>query len=154
MRRLFLPILAAGFLAGPAAAATYDLTPEGNARFLADFAALPGVTKLPSGVMMRQLEAGKGPSPLGKQDTVEVEYKGWMVDGKVFDQTKGQSHSFLLATLIPGWSAALLKMKTGDQWQIVIPAAQAYGAEGRPPAIPPNQTLVFVVKLDQVDFSP
>jgi len=47
-----------------------------------------------------------------------------------------------------------LKMKTGDQWQIVIPAALAYGAEGRPPVIPPNQTLVFMVKLDSVAYAP
>lgn len=159
MRRLFLPfallVFAAGTARPAAAAGPYDLSPEGNARFLADFAALPGITKLADGVMVRVVESGKGPSPLGRQDTVEVEYRGWMVDGKIFDQTKpSQPHAFQLANLIPGWTAALLKMKTGDQWQIVIPADQAYGAEGRPPVIPPNQTLVFMVKLDQVAFSP
>ena len=43
------------------ASATYDTSPESNARFLADYAARPGVTKLPDGLMYRVLKAGNGP---------------------------------------------------------------------------------------------
>ena len=48
---------------------------------------------------------------------------------------------------------ALLKMKQGDLWEIVIPADQAYGAEGRPGRIAPNQTLIFVVSLAAVAYA-
>jgi peptidylprolyl isomerase len=41
-------------------------------------------------------------------------------------------------------------MKVGGRRQITIPAHLGYGAEGRPPTIPPNSALVFVVDLVEV----
>jgi FKBP-type peptidyl-prolyl cis-trans isomerase FklB len=38
-------------------------------------------------------------------------------------------------------------MKKGAKWQLFIPAELAYGADGRPPAIGPNEVLVFDVEL-------
>lgn len=140
---------------GLPALAGYDLTPQGNIRYLADFAAQKGVVKLPDGLMYKVLDAGTGPGPLGKQDLVDVEYRGMRIDGRVFDATKpGQPHTFQVGGVIPGWSEILRKMKTGDQWVVVIPADLAYGAQGVPGAIPPNQTLVFVIKLDKVEYQP
>jgi len=152
MRHVILALLT--LLATPAWAANYDLSPEGNARFLADFAALPGVTKLKDGLMYRVIEEGKGKgtSPINRQDYVWVEYKGWTVDGHVFDATQGDPKRMQTGYLIPGWTEALFKMKTGDTWQLVIPAALAYGAEGRSGVIAPNQTLVFLVKLEKVEY--
>jgi len=150
-------VLALVLVAGSAAtAATYDLTPEGNARFLADFAALKGVTKLPSGVMYRVVEAGSdGTSPISRWDMVTVEYKGWLVNGKIFDKSPPQeTRTFTAANLIPGWREALMKMKTGDTWQLVIPADQAYGADGVGDVVPPDQTLVFTVRLVKVEYAP
>jgi FKBP-type peptidyl-prolyl cis-trans isomerase len=152
MKRILLALLMA--LASPAWAATYDQSPEGNARFLADFAALPGVTRLKDGLMYRVVQdgGGKGTSPISRRDFVWVEYKGWTVDGQVFDATKGDPKRMETGNLIPGWTEALFKMKTGDTWQVVIPAALAYGAQGRSGVIGPNQTLVFLVKLEKVEY--
>ena len=152
MKRLLLALIV--LLSSPAWAANYDLSADSNARFLADFAALPGVTKLKDGLMYRVVQdgGGKGTSPIGRQDYVWVEYKGWTVDGKVFDATKGEPLRMQAGYLIAGWSEALYKMKTGDTWQLVIPAALAYGAEGRAGVIAPNQTLVFLVKLEKVEY--
>jgi len=146
--------LACLLAAGPARAATYDLSPEGNAKFLADFAKLPGVTKLKDGLMYRVVKPGDGhgTSPIGRQDIAVVEYKGWLIDGTVFDATKGDPRRFPAGSVIAGWTEALYKMKTGDEWQLVIPANLAYGAEGKGGVIPPNQTLVFLVRLDGVEY--
>ena len=84
-----------------------------------------------------------------------MEYKGWLVNGKVFDKSPPEEpRSFTAANLISGWREALMKMKTGDTWQLVIPADQAYGGDGVGNVIPPNQTLVFTVRLVKVEYSP
>jgi FKBP-type peptidyl-prolyl cis-trans isomerase len=38
-------------------------------------------------------------------------------------------------------------MKVGGRRELIIPAAEAYGAKGSPPTIPPNSPLVFVIDL-------
>ena len=38
-------------------------------------------------------------------------------------------------------------MKVGSRRQLAIPAALAYGAQGQPPTIKPNEPLVFVIDL-------
>jgi peptidylprolyl isomerase len=52
--------------------------------------------------------------------------------------------------VIPGWDQGLIGMKKGGRRQLVIPPDMAYGPEGRPPAIGPNETLVFLIDLDDV----
>jgi FKBP-type peptidyl-prolyl cis-trans isomerase len=97
------------------------------------------------------LKAGKGKSPQSGDNTVTVTYKGWLINGKVFDQTKpGQTADFPAGQLIPGWVEALSLMKEGDSWQLVVPSELGYGAEGAGNDIPPNQTLVFDMTLLKV----
>ena len=139
----------------PAAAPVYDLSPEGNARFLADYAARKDVTRLPDGLMYRVLQAGKGTSPISKDDVVTVYYEGMLINGRLFDRTKPDTPAvFATGNLIPGWTEALFKMKAGDTWELVIPSALAYGADGAGKAVPPDQTLVFIVKLAKVEYAP
>jgi FKBP-type peptidyl-prolyl cis-trans isomerase len=82
-------------------------------------------------------------------DNVTVTYKGWLINGKVFDQTQpGATASFPAGRLIPGWVEALKMMHEGDEWELVIPYELAYGADGTPDGtIPPKQTLVFDMTL-------
>ena len=42
-------------------------------------------------------------------------------------------------------------MKVGGRRELVIPPELGYGETGAPPAIPPNETLVFVVDLLEVE---
>jgi FKBP-type peptidyl-prolyl cis-trans isomerase len=137
------------------AAANYDTTTESNQKFLADYAARPGVTKLPDGLMYRVLKAGTGPQVQKDSDVVTVYYKGSLITGKVFDQTKPEEPAqFQAGALIPGWVEALKLMKTGDTWEIAVPADLGYGADGAGDAIPPNQTLVFTMSLVKVEYAP
>jgi len=136
-------------------ARNYPLTPEGNAAFLAAYRARPDVTALPSGVMYRVLVPGKGTvTPISRLDTVTVSYRGWLIDGTSFDNSPpGNPRAFQLAALIEGWREALLKMKVGDVWEVVVPASLAYGAEGRAGRIPPNQTLIFVISVAKIEYA-
>jgi FKBP-type peptidyl-prolyl cis-trans isomerase FkpA len=139
------------FLAGcgdKAGAPQYDLTPESNAKFLADNGARKDVKTLPDGLQYRIINSGHGRQVASPTDVVTVTYKGWTIDGHVFDRTQhGQTASFPAGQLIPGWVEALKLMHVGDEWQIVIPADLGYGAEGAGADIPPNQTLVFNMQL-------
>ncbi len=133
----------------------FPLTPEGNAAFLASYRARADVTALPSGVMYRALVTGKGTvSPISRLDTVTVSYRGWLIDGTSFDNSPpGAPRAFQIGALVEGWREALLKMKVGDLWEVVVPAALAYGAEGRAGRIPPNQTLVFVISVAKIEYA-
>lgn len=143
----------------PTVTKNYPLTPEGNARFLADYASRPDVKKLDGGVLYRVLKPAdakdpKSIGPISHSDVVTVSYRGWLIDGKIFDQTKPDSPTqFALNGVVSGWRTALLKMKVGDLWEVAIPADQAYGAEGRAGRIPPNQTLIFVISLAKVEYA-
>ena len=131
-----------------AGAPHYDLSPESNQKFLADNGARKDVVTLPDGLQYRVITAGHGRPVSAPTDTVTVTYKGWTIDGHVFDRTQhGQTASFTVGQLIPGWTEALQKMRVGDEWQIVIPADLGYGAEGAGADIGPNQTLVFNMQL-------
>jgi len=151
---VLLPLVALTACEKKSDAASYDTSPESNARFLADYAKRPGVTKLPDGLMYRVLKAGSGPQVQKDNDVVTVFYKGSLISGKVFDQTKDDPAQFPAGALIPGWVEALKLMKTGDTWEIALPPDLGYGADGAGDAIPPNQVLVFTMSLVKVEYAP
>jgi FKBP-type peptidyl-prolyl cis-trans isomerase len=137
------------------ASSAYDTSADANKRFLADYAARPDVKKLPDGLMYRVLKAGTGPQVQKDSDVVTVYYKGSLISGKVFDQTKPEEPAqFQAGALIPGWVEALKLMKTGDTWEIALPPELGYGADGAGDAIPPNQALVFTMSLVKVEYAP
>jgi FKBP-type peptidyl-prolyl cis-trans isomerase len=137
-----------------APAGAYNTSPESNKKFLADYAAKKGVTKLPDGLMYRVIKAGTGTAVLRDTDVVTVYYKGMLISGKVFDQTKPEEPAqFQAGALIPGWVEALKKMKTGDSWEIVLPSELGYGADGAGDSIPPDQTLIFTMTLVKVEYA-
>jgi len=143
--RLAIWVFAAAFtLVGQAHAG--DISPQANREFLAAYAKKPDVVIRPSGLMYRVINSGAGETP-GPNDTVAVFYKGTMVDGLPFDQTKGNEPTKLpVGQVIPGWQEALPLMKVGDEWELVVPSALGYGAQ-RTDRIPSNQTLIFTMKL-------
>jgi FKBP-type peptidyl-prolyl cis-trans isomerase len=107
--------------------------------------------KTASGVVIRTITAGTGPSPTAA-DVVKVHYEGKLIDGSVFDSSikRGEPAEFPLSGVVPCWTEALQKMKKGEKSQVVCPSSAAYGDRGSPPTIPPGATLSFEVEL--LDF--
>jgi FKBP-type peptidyl-prolyl cis-trans isomerase len=87
-------------------------------------------------------------------DTVTVHYTGAVAaTGVIFQSSKdtGQPVSFGLNEVIKGWTDGVPGMKTGGTRRLLIPAAQAYGAN--PPSgsgIPANADLVFDIELIKI----
>jgi len=77
---------------------------------------------------------------------VRVKYVGRFADGSVFDES-AQPVWFKLDSVITGWRIALQEMPVGSKWRLVIPSAQAYGAEGAGDLIAPYSPLVFELEL-------
>ncbi|MGB8601811.1 MAG: FKBP-type peptidyl-prolyl cis-trans isomerase, partial [Rhizomicrobium sp.] len=143
------PARAADSPAAVAADTSAALSADANANYLADNAKKPGVVTLP-GLQYEVLKKGTG-AVAHRHDCVLVNYKGWLIDGKVFDQTDGKPVTFPAHLLIPGWTTALQLMHEGDLWRITVPSELAYGSDGTGEGtIPPNQTLVFDVELLKV----
>jgi len=111
-----------------------------------------GMERHPAGLLWRDIEVGTGtPAMPGRE--IRMTYIAYLPDGTEVDRTPpGRPPlAFTLGngTVIRGWDLGIRGMKVGGTRQLVIPPRLAYGARavGR---IPPNATLVFVVRLDRV----
>lgn len=124
-------------------------TGKTNAQWFEENGKRPGVTTTPSGLQYEVVTSGPagGVSPTDAS-TVEVRYKGTLVEGEEFDSTKGEATaSFPLRGLTKGWVEALKLMKPGDKWKLSVPPVLGYGEAGSPPKIGPNSILLFDVEL-------
>jgi FKBP-type peptidyl-prolyl cis-trans isomerase FkpA len=154
-----LASLAAGHLTGcrpvPQVNDTETVTPTAPALQTAD-ASGPGpqdadapteFTTTSSGLKYRVLRKGTGPKPT-RSNTAVVNYKGWLDDGTVFDQSYGREPFpvDMAGGVIDGWLEGLTYAEEGGMIELEIPAQLAYGRDGRP-GIPPNATLHFTVEV-------
>lgn len=120
---------------------------EGNA-FLEKNKDEDGVKTTSSGLQYKVLEAGEGTDHPGPKSNVTVHYHGTLLDGTVFDSSvdRGQSISFGLNQVIPGWTEGVQLMVVGEKTRFYIPSYLAYGNRAAG-AIKPGSTLIFDVEL-------
>jgi len=109
----------------------------------------------PKQLVTNDLEEGTG-AEAKSGDAVTVQYVGVNYKtGKEFDSSWSRSEPFTFTLgageVIPGWDQGIEGMKVGGRRELVIPPELGYGPAGAPPAIPPNETLVFVVDLEAIE---
>jgi FKBP-type peptidyl-prolyl cis-trans isomerase FkpA len=111
----------------------------------------PGAVRTPSGMVIRTVKPGNGPSPQ-PSDRVKVHYEGRLTDGTVFDSSikRGEPAVFPLTGVIRCWTEGVGRMKVGEKAVLTCPSDLAYGDSGRPPTIPGGATLIFDVELIEI----
>jgi peptidylprolyl isomerase len=108
----------------------------------------------PTKLVIKDIVKGKGKTArVGKNVTVQYVGVSWST-GQQFDASwdRGQPFQFQLGDqhIIRGWNQGVAGMRVGGRRELVIPPELGYGAQGSPPTIAPNETLVFVIDLLKV----
>jgi peptidylprolyl isomerase len=109
----------------------------------------------PPQLASKDLVVGKGKAAKSG-DKLSVQYVGVSFSsGKQFDASWDNGKQPFVFPLgggqvIPGWDQGLEGMKKGGRRELIIPPDQGYGAQGQPPDILPNETLVFVIDLESI----
>lgn len=107
------------------------------------------------GVYRKVLSHSEG-IPLSFGDIVELDYKGYFLNGYVFDDTKkkGSSPRFVFGEelqLIDGIQYGLIGAKEGESLKIIVPSRRGFGEEGSIAGIvPPYTTVIFDIHIKKV----
>ena len=120
-------------------------------KMLAENGKKDGIITTESGLQYQIIREGEGVKPCA-QDTVEVNYEGKNIEGKVFDSSyeRGTTTTFPLDRVIKGWTEGLQLIGEGGEVMLWIPAELAYGERGGSADIRPNEALTFKVELVSV----
>jgi peptidylprolyl isomerase len=108
----------------------------------------------PNELVIRDIVKGKGPKAKAG-DTLTMQYVGvaWS-SGQQFDASwdAGQPFPFQLGAgmVIPGWDQGMVGMQKGGRRLLIIPPELGYGEQGSGDTIGPNETLMFIVDLVEI----
>ena len=124
---------------------------EKSAKMLAANGKKNGIVTTESGLQYQIVREGNGVKPT-ERDTVEVNYEGKNLDGKVFDSSyeRGTTVTFPLNGVIKGWTEGMQYVGEGGEIMLWIPAELAYGDRNVGADIGPNEALTFKVELVSV----
>ncbi len=121
-----------------------------GAEFLAENKTREGVVTLPSGLQFGVIKAGVGKLP-DPDATVEVHYRGTLIDGTTFENTYEIGHPMTIQLsdpkIIAGLREALRLMPVGARWKVFIPSNLAFMDRGAGRIIGPNATLIYDLEL-------
>ncbi len=112
-------------------------------------------TRTPWGVYVQTIKPGNGQkAKMG--EFMMLRYTGKDLSGKVFDTNNkpgGQLMPMQVGAggMIQGFQDGVKTLSKGEKAIIYIPSVIAYGAQGSPPLIQPNQNILFEVEV--VDIS-
>lgn len=110
----------------------------------------PGAVRTESGLIYKELRAGTGEHPKAT-DTVKVNYRGTLIDGKEFDSSykRNEPAQFPLNGVVRCWTEGVQKMAVGGKAMLICPSDLAYGDQGRP-GIPGGAALIFEIELLEI----
>ncbi|KAG9124894.1 FK506 binding protein proline rotamase rapamycin-binding protein [Ceratobasidium sp. 392] len=107
------------------------------------------------GVQVERISPGDGKTFPKKGDTVQIHYVGTLTNGKKFDSSRDRGSPFEtqigVGGVIKGWDEGVPQLSLGEKATLTITPDYGYGADGYPPVIPPNSTLIFEVELLKIN---
>ncbi|GGH16576.1 MULTISPECIES: FKBP-type peptidyl-prolyl cis-trans isomerase [Pedobacter] len=132
----------------------YDPTPQ----FKADTTAISAfvkannipATKDASGIFYQIIAPGSGNVSYLTSTVITADYEGRLLNGTIFDSTKGTPISFKLGNVILGWQFGIQKIQKGGKIRLIIPSYFGYGTQSPSSSIPPNSVLDFTITLTDV----
>jgi FKBP-type peptidyl-prolyl cis-trans isomerase len=135
---------------GMSSSASVTTPPAAEKSGLAAAPAAGKEVELAGGLKYVDLKVGDGEiAESGLMATVH--YTGWLTDGTKFDSSldSGKPFPFRIDvdSVIQGWHEGVKGMRVGGKRHLTIPPDLAYKANGYPPVIPPNATLIFDIEL-------
>ncbi|WP_380827167.1 FKBP-type peptidyl-prolyl cis-trans isomerase N-terminal domain-containing protein [Serratia marcescens] len=118
--------------------------------YLAAFTRQEGVKQDALGFYYRVDYAGSG--AIGADDRVDIVVRESLTDGRVVKDMElaGTVISQPLTRYPPLFRAAIEKLQRHGSITLVVPPALAYGKQGSPPAIPPNATMIYTLRIADV----
>jgi FKBP-type peptidyl-prolyl cis-trans isomerase FkpA len=109
-----------------------------------------------TGLIYETIKEGTGPE-CKPGDQIKVNYLGRLSTGEKFDASADRGGSYPLQIgvggVVPGWDEGVPGMKVGESRRLTCSPQLGYGANGRPPVIPANATLVFDIDLLEITSS-
>lgn len=123
-----------------------------GAEFLAVNAQKETMQTTESGLQYEVLIKGDGVTHPNANNKVTVHYHGTLIDGTVFDSSvdRGETISFKLNQVIPGWTEGVQLMVVGDKYRFYIASHLGYGNRGTG-SIPAGSLLIFDVQLFEIN---
>lgn len=105
------------------------------------------VKRSPTGLYYRIENQGTG-DYYKVGDKARVDYKGYLLDGRVFDSSydRGRPIDFTVGEMISGFNEVMYYLQPGGAATVYIPSRLGYGERGIPDLIPANSPLIFEVK--------
>ncbi|WEE04642.1 FKBP-type peptidyl-prolyl cis-trans isomerase N-terminal domain-containing protein [Serratia marcescens] len=124
--------------------------PRDDNAYLANFVRQEGVKQDALGFYYRVDYAGSG--AIGADDRVDIVVRESLTDGRVVKDMElaGTVISQPLTRYPPLFRAAIEKLQRHGAITLVVPPALAYGKQGNPPAIPPNATMIYTLRIADV----
>jgi FKBP-type peptidyl-prolyl cis-trans isomerase FklB len=111
-----------------------------------------GVQTTRTGLQYVVLKSGIGKSPT-LTDTAVGHFEAKLIDGTVFQSSIKKNQPATLPVsqfLYPGCSEALQRMKVGDKWLLTLPPNLAFGENGSPPIVGPNEAIIVELELLEI----
>ena len=98
-----------------------------------------------TGLYFRVTKDGTGIPPF-LETIIKVEYKGYLIDGTVFEDFSDNAINIPLKSTIDGWQQGLQAFNRGSEGQLFIPSSLAYGRK-KQGDIPAYSVLIFDIEL-------
>jgi FKBP-type peptidyl-prolyl cis-trans isomerase len=109
---------------------------------------------------LKYLDVSEGEGPAAKPgDWVDLLYTGTLANGRQFESAQDRANpaQYQLGRgqlPVSGLDEGVLGMKVGGKRKLIIPPDLAYKSLGKPPQIPANASLVYVVELVGISAKP